>query len=159
MSDSQQEVQEAVTEFGKTFEEFKATNDKRLEEIEAKGHSDVITEEKLDRINKHLDDMEDVNQKLTKQALDAQETNERVDRLETELKRPSVGDVETKQVDELLCAYDKYLRKGRESLDEREVKVLTVSNDTGGGYLAPPEYIREIVKKVTEMSPIRPLGS
>jgi len=158
MSDSQQEVQEAVTEFGKTFEEFKATNDKRLEEIEAKGHSDIVTDEKLDRINKHLDDMEDVNQKLTKQALEAKEVNERVDRLETELKRPNVGEVESKQIDETLFAYDKYLRKGRESLDQMETKVLTVSNDTGGGYLAPPEYVREIVKKVTEMSPIRSIA-
>lgn len=158
MSDSQQEVQEAVTEFGKTFEEFKATNDQRLEEIEARGHADIVTEEKLDRINKTLDDMEDVNQKLTKNALEAKETNDRVDRLETELKRPSVGDVEAKQLDDVLFAYDKYLRKGRESLDEFEIKVLTVSNDTGGGYLAPPEYIREIVKKVTEMSPIRSIA-
>tara|TARA_A100001201_G_C4072259_1_gene196205 strand:- start:504 stop:1382 length:879 start_codon:yes stop_codon:yes gene_type:complete len=36
-----------------------------------------------------------------------------------------------------------------------EKKVLTVSNDTGGGYLAPPEYVREIIKKVTELSPVR----
>ena len=159
MSDPILEVQEAVTEFGKTFEEFKSTNDQRLAEIETKGHSDIVTEEKLDRINKSLDDLEDLNQKYTKTALEAKETNDRVNRLETELKRPSVGgSVETKQVDEILFAYDKYLRKGRESLDVMETKVLTVSNDTGGGYLAPPEYIREIVKKVTEMSPIRSIA-
>jgi HK97 family phage major capsid protein len=156
MSD-QTEVQEAIEEFGKTFEAFKDANDQRLAEIESKGGVDPVTEEKLDKISAHMDSLEDLNQKLTKSALDQSEVNARVDRLETELKRPSVS-METERKDELLKTYDKYLRKGKDSLDGMEMKVLTVSNDTGGGYLAPPEYVQEILKKVTEMSPIRSIA-
>ena len=160
MSDSMTEVKDAVDDFGKTFEEFKEANDQRLKEIEEKGQPDVLTEEKFSKLEAKLDSLEEVNQKITKSHLEQQTINERVDKLETEIKRPNVsGDsVEVKEADMLLKTYDKYLRKGERALDEMETKVLTVSNDTGGGYLAPPEYIREIVKKVTEISPIRSIA-
>ena len=148
------EVREAVESIGKAFEEFKTTNDERLADIEKKGASDPLVDEKLERIEKSLDSLEDINQQLTKQALASEKVNDRIDEFETTLKRPEVG-LESKAVDERLAAYDTYLRKGKEALDEFEVKVLTVSNDAGGGHLAPPEYVAEIVKKVTEISPIR----
>jgi HK97 family phage major capsid protein len=50
------------------------------------------------------------------------------------------------------------MRKGKENLTPDEVKVLTVSNDNTAGYLAPPEYVREIIKGVTEFSPIRSIA-
>ena len=55
-------------------------------------------------------------------------------------------------------AFDSYLRKGEKSLSAEEVKALTVSNDSTGGYLAPPEYVRELLKTVTEISPIRSIA-
>tara|TARA_Y100001973_G_scaffold17831_3_gene26007 strand:+ start:281 stop:1504 length:1224 start_codon:yes stop_codon:yes gene_type:complete len=153
MSD-QTEVKEAVEQIGSAFEAFKQANDERLSDLEKKGASDVLTEEKLARIEKSLDALEDVNQKLTKATLETETVAERVDEMETRLKRPEVG-LDGKAIDQTMKAYDTYLRKGKEALDEFEVKVLTVSNDTGGGYLAPPEYVAEIVKKVTEISPVR----
>lgn len=153
MSDST-EVREAVESIGKAFEEFKHTNDERLAEIEKKGASDPLVDEKLEKIEKSLDSLEDMNQRLTKAAVAADSVSERIDEMETRLKRPEAG-MDTKAVDERMKAYDTYLRKGKDALDEYEVKVLTVSNDTGGGYLAPPEYVAEIVKKVTEISPVR----
>ena len=65
------------------------------------------------------------------------------------VKRPNSG-FDTKQVDEYMGAFDKYCRKGLEGLDAAEKKALTVSNDSTGGYLAPPEYIRELLKDITE---------
>lgn len=153
MSDNT-EVRDAVESIGKAFEEFKATNDERIAEIEKKGASDPLVDEKLERIEKSLDSLEDMNQRLTKASLAAETVSDRVDEMETALKRPEVG-LESKAIDERMKAYDNYLRKGKEALDEFEVKVLTVSNDAGGGYLAPPEYVAEIVKKVTEISPVR----
>jgi HK97 family phage major capsid protein len=49
-------------------------------------------------------------------------------------------------------------RKGFDALDNAEKKALTVSNDSTGGYLAPPEYVRELLKTVTEISPIRSIA-
>ena len=43
-------------------------------------------------------------------------------------------------------------------MSELEQKALTVSNDSTGGFLAPPEYVREIIKTVTEISPIRSIA-
>lgn len=41
---------------------------------------------------------------------------------------------------------------------EAEYKSLGIANDTTGGYLAPSEFVREIIKGVTEMSPARQLA-
>lgn len=148
------ELKGVIEEFGKTFEDFKSANDERLKQLEEKGAVDVITEEKFSKINAQMDTLEDSNQKFTKEAMEAKTLGDRLDRIETEIKRPSVG-ITTKDIDSQMKAYDKYLRKGRESLDQMEHKVLTVSNDTGGGYLAPPEFVAEIQKQVIEMSPLR----
>ena len=152
-----QELKGVIEEFGKTFEDFKSANDERLKQVESLGASDPITDEKVTKIEGKLDALEDVNQKFTKEMMDSKTLGERLDRIETEIKRPSVG-MATKEIDLTLKAYDKYLRKGRESLDQMEHKVLTVSNDTGGGYLAPPEFVAEIQKQVVEMSPIRSIA-
>ena len=41
------EVKNAVVEMASAFEEFKATNDQRLKQIEEKGSADPVVEEKL----------------------------------------------------------------------------------------------------------------
>jgi HK97 family phage major capsid protein len=41
---------------------------------------------------------------------------------------------------------------------ETEYKSLGIANDVSGGYLAPSEFVREIIKGVTEMSPARQLA-
>ena len=43
-------------------------------------------------------------------------------------------------------------------ISDVEKKALTVSNDSTGGYLAPPEYVRELLKTITEISPIRSIA-
>ena len=55
-------------------------------------------------------------------------------------------------------AFDLYLRKGIEELIP-EKKALVTYDDTLGGYLAPGEYVREIIKGITEFSPIRSVAS
>ena len=148
------EVKSAVETLGKTFEAFKETNDKRIKEIESKGSADPIVEEKLSKIEADLDkfsDMEASQKKANDQA------KAQLDRLETIVSRPDFGKgspVESMQVK----VFDKWLRKGKDSLSPDEVKVLTVSNDNTAGYLAPPEYVREIIKGVTEFSPIRSIA-
>lgn len=50
------------------------------------------------------------------------------------------------------------VKRGKEGLSPDEVKVLTVSNDATAGYLAPPEYVRELIKGIIEYSPVRSLA-
>ena len=48
------EVKSAVEGLGKAFEEFKATHQEELKQIKQKGSADVITSDKLKKIEKSL---------------------------------------------------------------------------------------------------------
>ena len=151
-----EDVKNAIQEMGSTFEEFKKVNDERLEAIE-KGESTAYVDEKLAKMEAKMDSYEDINQKLTIAEQNAENIKSQLDKLETVVKRPNSG-FESKQVDEYMEAFDRYCRKGLEGLSDTEKKALTVSNDSTGGYLAPPEYVRELIKDVTEISPIRSIA-
>ena len=152
-----EDIKNAVSEIGHAFEEFKKANDEKLEALEKGQNVDILVDSKLDAIEEKLNSLEDINQEIT-QAKQAQEgIKEQVEQLETVMKRPNSG-YEAKQVDETLVAFEAYCRKGLENLDDAEKKALTVSNDSTGGYLAPPEYVRELLKTVTEISPIRSIA-
>lgn len=51
--------------------------------------------------------------------------------------------------------FEKALRKGFDSLSPEERKVMTVSDSTTGGYLAPSEFTNELIKGIVEYSPMR----
>lgn len=82
-----------------------------------------------------------------------------LDRIEIALKRPGAA-IETKSDGSTeMAAFERYLRHGREGLDALEVKALKVSDDTAGGYLAPPEFLATIDKNVVLFSPVRGLAT
>ena len=151
-----EDIKNAIQEMGRTFEEFKKVNDQRIESIE-KGEGTAYVDEKLANLEAKMDSYEDINQKLTTAEANAENIKSQIEKLETVIKRPNSG-FDTKQVDEYMGAFDTYCRKGLEGLDVAERKALTVSNDSTGGYLAPPEYVRELIKDVTEISPIRSIA-
>lgn len=142
-----------IVDVAKAFDEFKAANDARLKEIEKKGSADVLTEDKVKRINEALDAGEKKNAELTQKLLAAQT---QLDAVEAKLNRPGAGGRADEREDAERKAFGMWLRKG-EKTPETEVKVLRVSDDTAGGYLAPMEYVREITKAVVEFSPARSL--
>lgn len=165
---------DAVKQVMTAFEEFKTTNDSRLAEIEKKGSADVVTAEKLEKIEGTLASFEGMNQKLTNlegqtKALD--ELKEQFDQFETAMKRAPSGeqtDAERKasinafargvvsayQLGEANLPEDQ--KKALEAARE-QYKALGIADDTQGGYLAPVEQVREIIKEVTEVSPVRSL--
>jgi len=151
-----EDIKNAISDLGQTFAEFKKVNDERLENIE-KGESTAYNDEKLANLEAKLASFEDVNQKLTTAEANAEHIKEQVSKIETMVTRPDSG-FESKQVDDYLNAFDSYCRKGLEGLQPDEKKALTVSNDSTGGYLAPPEYVRELLKTITEISPIRSIA-
>ena len=151
-----EDIKNAISDLGHTFNEFKKVNDERLESIE-KGESTAYVDEKMTKLEAKMDSYEDMNQKLTVAQKNAEEIKSQMAELQTVVTRPNSG-FESKQVDDYLNAFDSYCRKGLEGLDVAERKALTVSNDNTGGYLAPPEYVRELLKTVTEISPIRSIA-
>lgn len=150
------DIKSAISNMNEAFEEFKKSYDQKLENVE-KGVSDPLLDEKINAIEAKMDSLETVNQSITLQKQQQDQQKEQMDRIETMLRRPASG-LESKQIDEGIAAWDTFLRKGLEGLDPAEKKALTVSNDSTGGYLAPPEYVREMIKAVTEISPIRTIA-
>jgi len=148
------DVKTAVDAMAGAFEEFKKTNDQRLADIEQKGSVDPLVEEKLSKIEADLDRYESVNQKLTQQERAAEGFAEQLGSIEAMLKRPNSG-IEAKEIDVSMKAWDKFMRKGNEGLDAEETKALTVGTAATAGNLAPEEYVAEIIKIVTEVSPVR----
>ena len=151
---SEDHVKNAVDAMATAFEEFKSVNDQRLAEIEKKGSSDPITEEKLAKIEADLDRFETVNQKLVAAEAKSEQMSEALANIETMLKRPT-AQVKHDDVDFAVKSWDKWLRKGDQGLDEMELKALTVGTAATAGNLAPAEYVNEIIKIVEEFSPVR----
>ena len=151
-------IKSAIESLGVTFEEFKKTNDDRLAQIESKGSADPLTEEKLSKIEKDLDKIEEVNQAVVKAANSQKDQEEKMARIEKMLSRPLSSKDDVAKADEQKVAFENYLRKGKDGVEPNELKVLTASNDTAGGYLAPPEYVRELTKTIIEISPIRSIS-
>ena len=179
------EVTKAVDGVMTSFEEFKKVNNERLKEIEEKGSCDPLLDEKLAKIEKTLGSFEDVSAKLTaaeneiKAAKDAAEIakretvelNDRTDELEMRLNRMPKGGVKDDPeelskkrnlwANGVVNAFAKGMAnlptEQREAIEavRAEYKVLNIGDDTTGGYLAPIEYVREIIKAVTEVSPAR----
>lgn len=140
------EVREAMDEFLGAFEAFKEANDERLAEIEKKLTADVVTEEKVERINRALD-----RQKKT------------VDELALSLARPELGGEARTRLDparrEHKRAFDFYMRKGEApELRMLEAKALSAQSDPDGGYLVPAETERLIDRIVSDASPIRAIA-
>ena len=152
-----EDVKKVMSEFGSAFEEFKKANDEKLDRLEKGLSVDTVLESKISSIESKLDGLEDLNSTITQTKAAQAATAEKFAELETVLSRPNSG-IDVKQVDDYCNAFDSYCRKGRENLTDIEKKALTVSNDSTGGYLAPPEYVRELLKSVTEMSPIRSIA-
>ena len=151
------DVKNAVEGIAVAFEEFKATNDARLAEIEKKGSTDPLVEEKLKNIEADLDRFEDINQKLTLAQEQTKQMGEKLESMETMLKRPESG-LDTKSVDAEMKLFDKWMRHGEKGMEPDEVKALTVSDDSQAGFLAPPEYVNELIKTITEISPMRQIA-
>lgn len=171
----------AIEQVMTAFEEFKKTNDSAIAELKAKGATDPLVTEKLGKIEQTLASFEDANQKATAAVLEAkkaaEEEKKHIDELEAKLNRLSLkgssDPVERKA--ELKAKVESWARAvvganlvgvsnladdQRKALEEvaAEYKAMGIANDTTGGYLAPAEYIREIIKGVTDVSPVRSLA-
>ena len=129
----------------RTFAIFRETNDERLSQIEDRLTADVITDEKLARLDRALD-----------------ETKGRLDRVQLDLARPSLapGDRGDPQRREHKAAFDTYVRAGEASgLKALEAKALSAGSGVDGGYLVPQSAEREILRRMATLSPIRAIAT
>lgn len=149
-----EEIKVVLDELGSKFEEFKSENKTRLEEIEKKGHADPILQEKVDKMSDDIAKLAEVKQAHEIQQKNLEEATAKIESLETILARPNAS--KSADVDMQVKAFGKWLRKGE--VDEMEKKALYESDDTLGGFYAPTEYVADLIKSVTEISPIRSIA-
>lgn len=117
----------------KAFEDFKRENDEKL-----KAKADVVTDEKVERINASIGDIQAAFDEMQK-------------KLAAMAVRPGsevLGDLPATDP-EYLAAYKAWMRKGSVSA------AMDKGTDSNGGYLAPVEWDRTIISKLKRISKIR----
>lgn len=116
----------------------------------------------LDELTKSVDDRLKAIETKSANVADAGELSEvkaTLAKIEAKLSRPGIvtdrkadaGEIERK-------AFASYLRHGNAASAD-ELKALTVSTDTAGGYFAPQEVSAEFIRDLVEFSPIRALAT
>jgi HK97 family phage major capsid protein len=136
------DIKNAFDDFLTAFEAFKQANDERLAELETRS-ADIVTEEKVDRINRALDEHKRVLDDLTLAAA-----------------RPVVG-AEKKsapQAREQKAAFERYVRAGDAS-GLIELKAMSASSNADGGYTVPLEIEQTIDRVLAKVSPMRAISS
>jgi HK97 family phage major capsid protein len=141
------DVAQAFDEFARAFEAFKDANDARLHEIETRMSADPVTEDKLARIDRALDD-----------------AKSRLDRLTLERARPPLSGPRDEPRDPALAehkaAFRAYMRTGEAAgLKRLEEKALSAGSGPDGGYLVPDTVEREVLRRLSALSPIRAVAS
>lgn len=141
------EVRNATDGLARTFEEYKSTNDQRLVEIERRGSGDVLLDEKLSRMDKHINRLQDD-----------------VSSVKTAMRRPASGMAPYANKDgdsEYKQAFLRYVAKGfDQDLCSMQTKVgLEVINNAEGGYMVPVEMSNRIVTRQFDTTPMRQVAT
>ncbi|KPB02274.1 phage major capsid protein [Ahrensia marina] len=140
-----QEVAEAFDDFMGAFDAFKRANDERLRQLETQIGEDVITVDKVDRINNAVDEQKRV-----------------LDRLIAKAARPNLGTERVFSIEnsEHKSAFERYVRSGDErALRNIEGKAMSYGSGPDGGFLVPAETESAIGSRLKQISPIRSLAS
>jgi HK97 family phage major capsid protein len=146
MTDINQEALGAVKALRETVEKYGADS------AQFKSMVDTTTQalEKQEKANQEF------TSKLAEEQKSALELKERIDGLELELSRK--GTTQTganhKETEEYK-AMQAYVQKGVEQLSIEQKNTLRTDIGTQGGYLTMPELDSMIIKKITEISPMR----
>jgi HK97 family phage major capsid protein len=180
-ADTPKELKAVFDRIGEAFKSFKDAHEEEIKGIK-KGMADVVTSDKLIKINEALDKsveakatldaalaaekkhVDEIERKLNKLGLANDDAGKSVLELKTfngtlksislERGRPVV-ELDAKGYDEYKAAQVKYMREGKDSLSSDEVKTLAIGSDPDGGYFVTPDTSGRIVKKVYETSPVR----
>lgn len=138
-----QTVKETIESLSQSFSEFKSAQEERLAQIENKGNVDPLLEEKINKIERNMD-----------------QAQERLSRIETSRHRPLISEeVELLGEKEHKSAFLNYVCKGDESrLQSMEAKSLSVGSDPDGGYLVPDHLNIDIERNLKHDSVMRRLA-
>lgn len=154
-------VADAIDKIATAFEEYKSTNDKRLDAINA-GSGTAEFEEKLEKIEGDIAQLEDIKAKLEK--------------VETKVSRPGAfdgkkQDGESREQAEYRGAFLDWMRAPtdtglqqkaanayRKAIETKATQAVT-STGSAGGFALPEIIEREIARLSVDISPIRQIAT
>ncbi|MDB5992407.1 MAG: family phage major capsid protein [Herbaspirillum sp.] len=144
VGDTTGDVLKAIEASNKAFEEFKKTNDARIEKMEKGQHVPDDMQAKMNAVFKDMSDQKAI-----------------IETLEAKLKRPLLGG-DGKPVDEQAeehkKAFSGYLRKGIEYSKDIEQKALNIGAGADGGFAVPKVIDGMIDELAVNISPIRSIA-
>lgn len=169
------EVKTAIENSNRLFEEFKRTNDERIKQLEEKGSVDPLVTQKLEKLNKAIDEQSAVNEQFMQvravvdrlaaagiQTSEAKAVEEKtLAKFNGELKATAMAagrafvPVDAAGLKAYNEAFDTFARRGANALTEAEKKALSVGSDVNGGNLVSPDTTGKAVQRIYETSPIR----
>ena len=142
---------ETITKIGATWSAAQQTLDDQAKEMKRLGSGTAETAEKLTRIEAELDRWI--------------EHKERLERLETAVRRPSFGreasgEMLTADQRAHKAAFAGFLRRGVDAgLPELEKKALSVGSEPDGGYLVPADSQGRIIRRIFDHATLRRIAS
>lgn len=128
------EIKNLVDDLQRAWSEFKAAHEQEKQEVKKLGEETAESKQKLDRLSAALDAAEVKLQKALELGSEKPESKEWRDRPEGK-------------------AFGQFLRKG--TVPEEFKAQLQIGDDSAGGFLAPADYLAEIIKGVVEITPFR----
>lgn len=139
------ELKKLIESLGKTFETFKAENDARIKQIEAKGQADPVLAEKVEKINADLGQMAAMKKQL--------------EAIETAVARQQYsggGTVRTKESENRMKAFSQLMRRGADSIKDLEIQAAASTlSDPDGGFTVPEEVDQAIDRVAMTVSAMR----
>jgi len=166
------EVKEEISNLNRTFAAFQDANDRRLQEIEQKGHADPLLEEKVGRLNAALDHSQ----------AEVKKAQTRLDQIETVMNRSGqAGQSDWQNTEAAAFAMEckshtgaefgrgdyttyksalrNYIRRNSAGAGVDEIKALSAGSDPDGGYWVTPDISGRIATLLQETSPIRQVAN
>lgn len=138
------ETRSVVDDLQRQFTTFKTSHDEALNEIKSRGSIDVVTREKIDRIDAVVMGLQE---KASRQAVAAKRAP--LEAAPYDAQQSAHGK-----------AFSAFIRKGIESdLLALERKAMTVGSDPEGGYMVPHELSQRIVMRQRDLTPMRQLAT
>jgi HK97 family phage major capsid protein len=164
------EVKKILDEINKAFADFRASNDERIKQIEAKGAADPLLLQKVDaanaeitKLSAQLKEVETAQARVANLGGDVKPTDEAKNAAQffALLRGKPVAAADT--VD--LAAYraykkglDAYMRFGDKGLTADVQAALSVGSDPAGGYFVTPDMSGRMAQLIFESSPIRQIA-
>lgn len=93
--------------------------------------------------------------KMAKLESDVKAATDRADALELAVNRPAIITGKADEPTPEQKAFRSFVRAGLERMPANETKDLRVSDDSQGGYLAPSQFMAELIRNVVLFSPVR----